>query len=123
LESQWAKGIGAVMRTVNDVTEEKVRNLTVESFKRVGFDREVVGKFAVAEAVFGQNGLSHMEQSRLWAYLTAPGMASRMSHSTSLKYRRIAGELGVTMAAAEEEAAEVVVRLDFSTGREVLRVA
>jgi hypothetical protein len=32
LESQWAKGIGAVMRTVNDVTEEKVRNLTVESF-------------------------------------------------------------------------------------------
>lgn len=123
LESQWAKSIGGCMRLVADVTEEKVRALTVSSFNRVGFDREVVGKSSVAEAVFGDNGLSPTVQARLWAYLTAPGMGARMSRPTARQYRRLAGELGVTMAAAVEEAADVVVRLDFETGREVLRVA
>ena len=46
-----------------------------------------------------------------------------MSRPTVVKYRQLAAELGVTMAAAEEQAADVVVRLDFESGREVLRVA
>jgi hypothetical protein len=111
------------MWRVRDLTEEKVRRLTVESFERVGFDREVVGKSSIAEAVFGENGLSPRVQDRLWCYLTAPGAAGRMDRNTSAKYRRLAQALGVTMAAAAEEAADVVVRLDFETGREVLRVA
>lgn len=123
LESQWARKSGVCMRLLCDLTEEKVRALTMASFERVGFGREVVGKASVAEAVFGDNGLSPRVQASLWAYLTAPGMAGRMHRETSAKYRRLAEGLGVTMAAAQEEAADVVVRLDFETGTEVLRVA
>lgn len=121
LESAFAEKEGVTMRNVADVTDEKVARLTRASFERVGFDREVVGRASVASAVFGCPWLSAQEMAQAWAFLTAPGYASSMSKPTRLKYRQVAARLGVTMAEAVEEAAPVFVRLDFESGREVLR--
>lgn len=123
LASAWAMKNGCVMRQVVDLTEGKVRAMTRASFHRVGFDREVVGKASVAEKVFGENGLSRRQQAELWAFLTAPGGPARLSRHARARYRNLAGDLGVTMAAARDEAADVVVRLDFDSGMEVCRVA
>lgn len=123
LTGQWAHKVGAVMRVIGDVSTEKVGALCSSSFSRVAFDREVVGRATVAEKVFGQNGLSSVVQDRLWCFLTAPGAAGRMHRNVAAKYRRLAADLGVTVAAAELEMAEVRVRLDFDSGREVCRVA
>ena len=121
LESAFAKANGCVMGRIVDVREDKVQRLTRASFERVGFDREVLGKASVAEAVFGCDWLSRRQQAELWTYLTAPGAAARMGRNAASRYRRTAQELGVTMAAAEEEAADVFVRLDFDKGTEVFR--
>lgn len=123
LTSERAKREGFVMRSLGDVSAEKVERMVRSSFELCAFDREVVGRAAVAEKVFGDNGLSGRVQDRLWTYLTAPGAAGRMDRNTAAKYRRLAADLGVTMAAAEEEMADVFVRLDFDRGTEVCRVA
>lgn len=123
LESARAKDNGYVMRVLADVTEEKVQAMTRRNFERLAFDREVVGKASVASAVFGCEWLPPRMQDRLWAYLTAPGVAARMHRNTALRYRKIAAELGVTLAAADEEMADVLVHLDFDRGEEVVRVA
>jgi hypothetical protein len=123
LTDQRAKKEGYLMRQLVDVTEERVGLLTRRSFERVSFDREVVGKASVARKVFGSSLMSPREQSQLWAYLTAPGVAESMAPNTRSKYRRLAAELGVTMAAADTEMADIYARLDFDAGREVVRVA
>ena len=123
LTSKWAHKVGAVMRVVGDMSQEKVSALCSASFSRVAFDREVVGRATVAERVFGGNGLSERVQAQLWVYLTAPGAAGRMHRNTAYKYRELAAQLGVTMAAAESECAEMCVRLDYESGRELVRVA
>lgn len=123
LMSERAKKDGFMMRLVCDVTEEKVQRLTRSTFALCAFDREVVGKASMADKVFGCEWLSTKERAGLWAYLTAPGFGGRISRTTAGKYRRIAEELGVTMAAADEEMADVRVSLDFDSGTEVVRVA
>jgi hypothetical protein len=123
LASEWARKHRFVMRVIADIEEDKVQALTRTSFERVAFDREVVGRASVAEAVFGCERLSRRMQVELWCFLTAPGFNDKRSRTTVAKYRRLAAELGVTVAAAEEESADVMVRLDFEAGSEVLRVA
>lgn len=123
LTSQWAKENGTVMRQIADLSSEKVGRLTVASFQRVGFDREVEGRASVSRRVFGENGLSSKEKAGLWAFLTAPGFPESLSKPTRLKYRKLAGELGVIVAQAVDEAAPVFVRLDLESGREVCRAA
>lgn len=122
LTGQWAKGKGFLMREVRHVTEERVQIVTAATFERAAFDREVVGKATVAERVRG-SGLTLAAQARLWAFLTMPGEAEAMHRNVRARYRRLAAELGVTVAAAEDEAADVFVRLDFESGTEVCRVA
>jgi hypothetical protein len=118
-----ARKEGYVMRQVRDVTDEKVQALTRSMFGHVAFDREVVGKAGMAEKVQGCEWLKPQERAQLWCYLTMPGYVASMSAPTARKYRDFAAQLGVTMAAAEEEMAEAFVRLDFDKGTEVRRVA
>jgi hypothetical protein len=123
LASQWAKEQGCAMRQVGDVTDEKVARLTRGTFDRLRFGQEVTGRASVAAAVFGCEWLTAMERNQLWAFLTAPGVSSSMSKPTRLKYRAVSARLGVSMCDAVEEAAPVLVRLDYDQGTEVLRVA
>jgi len=123
LTNERAKREGFMMRRVCDVTEEKVQRLTRSTFQLCAFDREVVGKASMSEKVFGCSWLSTKEQAGLWAYLTAPTFAKRFDRKTLRKYRRFAEQLGVTMAAADEEMPDVRVALDFDSGTEVVRVA
>ena len=123
LASEWARKNGVIMRQIGDVNSEKVGRLTVASFERAAFDREVQGRASLAAKVFGCE-LTRRQQVELWAFLTAPGVSEAMSKPTRLRYRKIAAELGVALVQAEaEEAAPVLVRLDFARGTEVLRVA
>lgn len=122
LRSDWAARRGCVVREIGDLSEGKVRAMTHASFERVGFDREVVGRASVWQKV-GASGLSRRQQAELWTFLTAPGAAESMHRSARYRYRDLAASLGVTMAAASDEAKDVLVRLDFESGREVCRVA
>ncbi len=123
LTGQWAAREGFLMRQVCDVTEDKVQRLTRATFERVSFDREVIGKASMAELVQSCEWLKPQERAQLWCYLTMPGYVSSMHRNTQRKSRAFAAELGVTMAAAEEEMADVFVRLDFDRRTEVVRVA
>jgi hypothetical protein len=123
LTSERAKREGFVMRKVCDVTEDKVQRMTRSTFELCAFDREVVGKASMSEKVFGCEWLHTKEKMGLWAFLTAPTYAPQLSRTTVAKYRRLAESLGVTMAAADEEMADVRVSLDFDSGTEVVRVA
>lgn len=122
LTSVWAKEKGFVVGKLCDIDEDKVSAMTRATFERVGFDREVVGKASVAEKV-RSSGLSRQHQAGLWVFLTMPGASESMSKNTRGLYRRLASDLGVTMASAQDEMADVVVRLDFDSGREACRVA
>jgi hypothetical protein len=77
----------------------------------------------MSEKVFGCDWLDTKEKQGLWCMLTAPTFALQFDKKTVRKYRRYAEQLGVTMAAAEEEMADVRVALDFDSGTEVVRVA
>lgn len=123
LTSARAKQEGFVMRRVSDITEDKVQRMTRSTFRLCAFDREVMGTASMSEKVFGCDWLSSKEQMGLWAFLTAPTFSGRFHRNTARKYRRLAEELGVTMAAAEEEMPDVRVCLDFDAGTEVVRVA
>ncbi len=122
LTGAWARDLGAIMRCVADVSEDKVRAIRWAAFERVGFEREVSAMTTVSDAVFGCEDLSAREQAVLWAYLTAPGYAAALGRDAERKYRRIARRLGVTPGVAEG-ACEFTVRLDFDSGTEVLRGA
>ncbi len=122
LTGAWARELGAIMRCVADVTEDKVRAIRLGAFERVGFEREVSAMTTMSDAVFSCEELSVREQAALWAYLTAPGFGSTLHRNTERKYRRMAKLLRVTPG-APEGAHEYTVRLDFDSGTEALRGA
>lgn len=128
LASRWASANGFVMRQVGDITDEKVQRLTRVSFERVGFDREVRGRASLAAKVFGCEWLTRRQMVELWAFLSAPGCAESISKNARTRYRRYADRLGVafsTMAwdETEGEVVPMLIRLDFDSGREVVRCA
>ncbi|MFZ0250617.1 MAG: hypothetical protein WAL61_11790 [Acidimicrobiales bacterium] len=122
LLSEHARKGGYMMGHVADINSEKVERLHRGRFELACFDREVVGVASVAAAVFG-SGLTVKRQRDLWAFLTMPGAAERMSKNARTEYRRLAKELGVTPSAASEELPDMRVRLDYESGTEVCRVA
>ena len=71
--------------------------------------------------------LSPAEQRGFYGYLvfTARGRPSPMSKSTGAKYARISKDLNITLSGLDVEAQEDTTtgRLDWESGREVLRVA
>jgi len=119
----WARDLGAIMRCVGDVNEEKVTAIRRGAFERVGYDREVSAMTTISDAVFSCEDVSVRERAVLWAYLTAPGFSASLHRDTERKYRRVAKRLGVTPGAALEEAHKFTVRLDFDGGIEVLGAA
>ncbi len=123
LTGGWALSGRFCVRQIADINDEKVSRMTRALFERVGFHREVQGRASLSSTVFGCEWLSGREKAELWAFLTAPGRSESMAKSTRLRYRRIASQLGVTFTASDEDVAPVFVRLDFDSGREVLRVA
>lgn len=135
LRSVGAREHGGTVRVVGDLAEEKLSALRRWKFDQVGFGREVVAVGRVQEVVFqpveagskrDRNGLSKAEQRALWAYLTAGarGVDIGMSHATESKYRRIAADLGITLAAPELlDEGRITLSLDYDRGCEVLRAA
>ncbi len=57
-----------------------------------------------------------------WMMMQSRGVSALESKATMAKYRRWTRELGVVLS-PEDTAGTFVGRLDFETGREVLRVA
>ena len=110
------------MGQVADIRVDKVDRLSRATFKRVCFDREVVGIASVASAIY-QADLTDRRKRELWTFLTMPGAVSTFDRKTVYRLRRLAAELGVTPSMASSELPDVRVRLDYDAGTEVRRVA
>jgi hypothetical protein len=125
LSSAAVKKLGVgLIRHLADVRTENVAAIGHAWFGRALFDREVVGMGRCADLVFTAPGVSERERAGLWAYLTAPAFASRLSRPTRYKYHKLAATLGVAPSAALAEATgecPVRVRLDWDAGSEVWR--
>lgn len=126
LTSAWAKNNGGHVRCLRDLEETKMRALRRGMFHRTGYDREVAAGGRVADLVMSRDDLSAREKRELWCYLTMPGSGADpdFGKAAAAKYRRLAEEIGVTpFAAAEEARSAVLMRLDYDSGREVIRAA
>ena len=84
---------------------------------------DVVATKRVIERV-QRSGLTPAEQRSFLGHLIlqAQGCSTPMASSTSAKFNRLQRDLGVALG-AESEGAGFVGRLDWDTGREVVRVA
>lgn len=122
LTSVWATKGGFRMGHVADMSIDKVDRLSRASFKRVCFDREVVGIASVASAIY-QSDLTDRRKRELWAFLTMPGATATFHRETVYVLRKLAAELGVTPSMASSELPDLRVRLDYDAGTEVRRVA
>lgn len=137
LRSAGALAHGGHVRIVADVQEEKCRELRRWMFDRVQFGREVVAVGRVQEMVFQDvdpvtkrdpNGMTKAQQRALWAYLTAGarGVDIGMSRNTQARYKRLASQVGVTLAATAAEFLDetrMTLHLDYEQGTEVLVAA
>lgn len=135
LRSAGARANGGNVRVLADLEDEKLERLRRWKFEQVGFDREVVAVGRVQEVVFqplvpgsktDANGLTKAQQRALWAYLTAGarGVDIGMSKNTLSKYRRLAADLGITLASEELlDEGRITLSLDYDRGTEVLRAA
>lgn len=124
LTSVFARNNGGHIRTVCDITSEKVGTLTSAMFSRCAFDREVSAMASLAETITTYDGISERERAALWAYLTMPGFAGHLAPNTERKYRRIAKQLGVASVGNLQEVGTLyTMRLDYDTATEVIERA
>jgi hypothetical protein len=124
LSSVWAREHGGHVRVVADVAEEKLRSLTRSAFVRCAFDREVATLTNIQQLILARADLKLNSRCMLLAYVTVPGVSSRMHRNQERRYRRLAADIGLTPAAGDvDTSAPGIVRLDFDEGREVLRAA
>jgi hypothetical protein len=135
LRSEWARLHGGMVRQVADLEEFKGRQLTAAMFKRVGFDRKVMASAMVNREIFrpidpdtkhDERGLSKHDQQGLFVYLLSLEGRAAMSRNTQGKYRRLAGQLGITVdddGLAVGERPHFLVGLDYERGTQELVAA
>lgn len=134
----WAERYGGVAG-VSDLTEHKLRRLARDRWEWSSMGVEVAGTDRVIEKIQRaghrddcpkgcEDHLSPAEQRGFLGYLmmTGRGWPTKVSHRTGAKYGRIARELAIACSsdvAAVASADAITGRLDWESGREVLKVA
>lgn len=134
----WSERYGEIA-TVTDLDEFKLRHLAIDRWEWSSMGVEVAATDRVIDKILRaghhsgcekgcKDHLSPAEQRGFYGYLvfTSRGWPTRVSKATGSKYGRIARELSITLSVDEPEAVSesaCVGRLDWGSGREVLRVA
>lgn len=122
---EWADRYGSV-RSLRDVTGENVEALCRDRWEWSAMGTEVAGDLGRLVHSVGASGLSAAHQRAFlgWLVEQAAGVErSAMSQTTLAKYRRLQRELGIAAPAELRGTIAVLRRLDFDSGREVVRVA
>lgn len=124
--SAWLERLAGIS-TVQDLTGEALRTLAIERWEWSAMGVEVKATDAVVEKVMravAQDVMTMREARGFlgWMMMSSRGVSGLEGKETMAKYRRWTRELGVTLA-PEDTAGVFVGRLDFESGREVLRVA
>jgi hypothetical protein len=118
----WLSGYGDV-RKLRDVHEATVASLASNRWQWSAMGAEIAAADRVVERLLTANVGPAVAHGFLgWAVMQSVGVAIPMSHTTLAKYRKLQRELGVALEPGAM-AGSFVGRLDFETGREVLRVA
>ena len=120
---RWAERYGG-MRRLGDVTEANVLVLARNRWEWSQMGAEVVKGPEAVRAKLARTGLSGAQQRAFIGYLweQACGGTFDGSSHTLVKYRGLQRELGIAPAELFSSSEGVVVRLDFDSGREVVRV-
>ena len=122
----WLERLAGIS-TVHDLTGAALRTLAHERWDWSAMGVEVKATDAVVEKVMravDQDLMSIREARGFlgWMMMSSRGVSGLEGKETMAKYRRWTRELGVVLA-PEDTAGVFVGRLDFETGREVLRIA
>lgn len=125
LRGKWAIENGGAILEVRDMTVEKLQGLRRATFRRVGFDREVLSMRAVAEKVASVDGLSSREKMAFLGYVWSGAAGIELcSRNTSTKYEKVCRDLGVAVPRELlTEDSAVGVSLDYDSGLQVVRAA
>jgi len=121
----WAKEKGH-MKMLGDIDSDSVEFLGQERFGWSGMGAEVAGSLSRLVAVVSEcEYLSSAEKRSFLGYLVEQsaglGVAS-VSKNTLTKYRRLQREVGIAAPCDFGSMLEVVRRLDWDSGREVVNV-
>jgi hypothetical protein len=133
----WAENYGGVA-VVTDLNAYKLGTLASNRWEWSSMGTQIAATDRVIEKIQRaghradcpkgcKEHLSAAEQRGFYGYLvfTAKGWPSPTAKATGAKYGRIARDLAITCAILEPDVdeADITGRLDWDTGREVLRVA
>jgi hypothetical protein len=122
--SSWAKNYGEVV-VLADVRAERVKQLAANRWEWSQMGVEVSAPDRVIEKV-SNSGLSAAKQRSFlgWLFLQAHGVEQPIADATVAEWRRLQRQLGVTLTREDgTPAIGFVTRLDWDSGREVVRVA
>jgi hypothetical protein len=119
--SAWAKSYGGI-RTVGDLSESNVTQLSLNRWEWSGMGSEVVRHLDVSE-IAARLGIKEAEASTFYGWLVDRSLSSgwRPSPTTLAKFRKYQRELGVTFGLESLLSNSVSVRLDWESATEVLR--
>lgn len=120
--ASWAQNYGG-MKVLGDVSTETVGRLAANRWEWSAMGVEVTATERVLEAV-QRSGLTPAKQRSFLGHLLlqAHGMASPLSNDTASEFNRLQRGLGVVLT-PDTDGAGFVGRLDWESGREVVRVA
>lgn len=121
----WCQKNGDIGR-VRDLTDEKTRQLAVERWEWSQMGVEVASSVGRLVRATARSGLTERERVFFvgWLMCEAGGQPVRgLSRMTETKYRKLQRDLGIAAPMDLTSAVEVVSRLDWESGRELLRVA
>lgn len=124
LTSVWAEEQGAMIMSLDEVTEGSVEKLTRGMFERARFDEQVAGLPQVTAAIMAHEGLSGPEQTACLGYALqrASGIASPLHRHTQRKYDRVLRDLGITPEGTDLSGS-YTARLDYDRGQLVTEAA
>lgn len=120
----WAKNYGGI-RLLSDVNADSVERLAQNRWEWSHMGAEIAGSIGRLVDVVSQSGLSQAQENSFigWLVKQAAGVdCSDTSRATLAKYRRLQRELGIAAPADLGSMVEVVRRLDWESGREVVGV-
>ena len=122
----WLRSVGGIER-VRDLTKERIGEFAENRWEWSAMGVEVASSVGrLVRVVQSSEDLSERETAFFlgWLMCEAAGQPMRtLSPATVAKYRRMQRTLGIAAPSDFEGQVEVVTRLDWNSGREVLRVA
>lgn len=122
----WASNYGGIKR-FEDLTADNLGQLAENRWEWSAMGAEVEATSRTVESV-SRSGLSEREQASFlgWLMMQAHGAAYRPGKASLAKWRKVQRDLGIALdvfSDDNDQAGGFVCRLDWETGREIVRAA